>query len=46
MHGKGKLVWPEGKEYNGDFYEDRRHGFGKFRWHDGREYEGYWKDGK
>ena len=46
MHGKGILIWPDGKEYTGDFYEDKRHGFGKFKWKDGREYEGEWVKGK
>jgi hypothetical protein len=39
-------VWPDGKEYTGDFLEDKRHGNGKFRWKDGREYEGSWVKGK
>ena len=37
---------PNGKEYTGDFQEDKRHGNGKFRWKDGREYEGQWVKGK
>ena len=40
------MIWPDGKEYFGDFYEDKRHGFGKFKWKDGREYEGDWEKGK
>ena len=46
MHGKGHLWWPDGKEYYGDFLEDKRHGTGKFKWKDGREYEGDWLKGK
>jgi hypothetical protein len=46
MHGKGHLIWPDGKEYIGDFVEDKRHGHGKFKWKDGREYEGQWQKGK
>lgn len=46
MHGKGILKWLEGKEYEGDFVEDKRHGHGRFKWNDGREYEGQWMRGK
>ena len=46
MHGKGHLTWPDGKQYIGEFQEDKRHGNGKFIWKDGREYEGGWVRGK
>jgi hypothetical protein len=42
MHGKGKLYWPDGKIYTGDFLEDKRHGLGHFIWKDGKEYRGAW----
>lgn len=29
MHGKGKLQWPDGKSYEGEYLNDRKHGFGK-----------------
>ena len=40
MHGQGHLIWPDDKEYIGEFAEDYRHGNGKFKWKDGREYNG------
>ena len=40
MHGKGKLIWADGKEYIGDFIEDKRSGEGSFKWKDGKEYRG------
>jgi hypothetical protein len=40
MHGKGHLIWPDGKEYIGEFIDDKRHGHGIFKWTDGRQYEG------
>ena len=47
MHGKGILKWPNsGKQYEGDFKDDKRHGQGVFRWRDGRVYDGQWKSGK
>ena len=46
MHGHGHLIWPDGKQYIGEFEEDQRHGQGKFYWSDGREYEGSWVVGK
>jgi hypothetical protein len=46
MHGKGLLVWPDGKSYEGDFREDKRDGVGIFKWGDGKEYCGEWKVGK
>lgn len=46
MHGKGHLIWPDGKQYIGEFEEDKRHGKGKFTWKDGREYDGGWVKGK
>lgn len=46
MHGKGHLSWPDGREYKGEFFEDKRHGFGEFLWKDGRKYTGEWQMGK
>lgn len=46
MHGKGLLVWPDGKYYEGEFKEDLKHGFGIFFWEDKRCYKGEWKEGK
>ncbi len=46
MHGKGKITWPDGKSYTGDYEDDKKHGEGIFEWPDGRKYIGSWKNGK
>ena len=46
MQGQGHLVWHNGKEYKGEFFQDKRHGYGEFFWKDGRYYKGGWEDGK
>lgn len=46
MNGKGHLKWPDGREYDGQFLDDKRHGEGTFTWKDGRQYTGSWKEGK
>ena len=43
MHGKGTFKWPDGRVYEGDYYEDKKHGFGKVKWPNGKVYEGHWK---
>ena len=35
MAGHGKLVWPDLKEYIGEFQNGNRHGVGTFTWADG-----------
>lgn len=46
MHGRGTLVWSDGKKYEGDFVDDKREGKGTFTWPDGRQYRGDWRGGK
>jgi hypothetical protein len=46
MHGRGKLVWADGKMYEGEYRDDKKEGQGTFTWADGRKYIGGWKDGK
>ena len=46
MHGKGHMIFADGKQYIGDYDKDVRHGNGKFIWPDGREYDGRWVAGK
>ncbi len=36
MHGHGVLKWKDGREYRGEFLEDKRTGNGTFKWRDGR----------
>jgi hypothetical protein len=42
MEGAGKLFWPDGVEYVGQFEKDRFHGHGIYRWADGKVYNGSW----
>jgi len=46
MHGKGTLLWPDGRKYEGEFVNDKRTGKAIFHWGDGRMYEGDFLDGK
>jgi hypothetical protein len=46
MNGQGILLWPDGREYRGEFRDDKREGFGVFKWKDGRTYRGHWINGK
>ncbi|XP_046991299.1 alsin [Schistocerca americana] len=45
MQGSGKLVWPDGKTYVGQFQNNLQHGFGKLDIPAVSNYEGEWKDG-
>jgi hypothetical protein len=42
MCGKGKMIWKDGRIYEGDHQADKMNGFGVFQWPDGRKYEGQW----
>ena len=42
MHGFGKLIWPNGKSYEGEFAYDQREGFGILRGKSGKKYIGNW----
>jgi len=44
--GKGKFVWPDGREYIGYYKNDKKEGHGIFTWPDGRKYDGNWKNGR
>ena len=46
MHGFGKYVWADEKQYEGQYCDDKKHGYGIYKWPDGRRYMGFWKDGK
>ena len=43
--GKGTLIYPNGKKYEGDWECDQMHGRGRFEWENGEIYEGEWKKG-
>ena len=38
--GFGRVVWPSGFEYEGEWKEDKQNGKGKTKWPDGDMYEG------
>jgi len=46
MHGTGLFTWPDGRQYDGEYLDDKKAGYGVFIWPDGRRYEGRWKEGK
>ncbi|OMJ73933.1 hypothetical protein SteCoe_27277 [Stentor coeruleus] len=46
MNGKGKIIWNDGRIYEGDIVNNIIHGYGVFIWPDKRKYEGYWINGK
>jgi hypothetical protein len=39
-HGKGVLKWDDGREYSGEFVNDKLHGLGIMSWPTGQKYEG------
>lgn len=42
MHGQGRYRWADGREYYGDWNNNRRTGFGKLTYPDGKYYEGHY----
>ncbi|MEH0155452.1 hypothetical protein V6R21_14995 [Limibacter armeniacum] len=46
MQGRGKITYPDGSSYEGNFLDGIRSGFGIFTWANGDEYQGGFKDGK
>ena len=45
MHGYGTHTWPDGREYKGEYSNDKKHGKGIFKWPDGKIYDGMWSNG-
>ena len=39
-------VFPEGKQYSGEWKGNRIEGYGVMKWPDGASYEGFWKKNK
>jgi hypothetical protein len=46
MQGVGLYTWKDKKQYEGEYYADKKQGYGKYSWPDGRVYRGQWKEGK
>jgi hypothetical protein len=42
----GVYSWADGREYNGNWKENKMHGYGVFKWPDGRIYRGDYKEDK
>ena len=45
MNGKGLLQYPDGKQYVGEFKDDKVHGYGVLLTIEGGKYEGAWENG-
>ena len=45
MQGWGRLEWPDGKTYVGQFLNNQQHGYGRLDGPNGDQYEGQWRDG-
>ena len=46
MDGMGVYTWQDGRQYRGEYKDDKKHGYGIYTWSDGRTYAGYWCRGK
>ena len=46
MNGTGKMVYEDGRVYEGQYYNDQKNGFGTYSWPNGKVYEGGWVNGK
>ena len=46
MEGHGNFKWEDGREYDGEYMNDRKHGYGRFQYANGEIYEGNWSNGK
>ena len=34
--------WNDGRQYEGEYKNDKKHGFGMYEWADKRKYIGHW----
>ena len=46
MHGHGLYKWPDGRMYEGNYFNDKKEGYGVYTYPDGRCYKGNWSNGK
>lgn len=46
MDGIGVYTWQDGRQYRGEYKDDKKHGYGIYTWSDGRTYSGHWCRGK
>ena len=44
--GIGTIVYPDGRQYGGEFHNGKINGKGTMTWSDKKKYYGYWKDGR
>jgi len=40
------MIWPDGREYKGDYEYDERHGYGTYKFKNGSIYKGNWSHNK
>lgn len=45
MNGQGIFTWPDGRRYEGEYFNDKKHGFGIYTWSNNRQYAGQWENG-
>ena len=45
-HGFGRMIWPDGSSFSGEWVEGVMEGEGEMVWHDGSCFEGDWSEGK
>ena len=44
MNGQGTFTWADGRQYTGQYKNDKKEGQGLILFGDGTKYEGGWKD--
>jgi len=44
MHGRGRMEWPDGHHYVGEFEDGAFNGLGTFTYQSGDVYEGEWEN--
>jgi len=46
MQGTGAFTYEDGRQYEGEYFADKKHGHGVFQWPNGRLFDGNWVNGK